>query len=140
MDKGSRRKARMSAVQALYQWDVSRQHAAEIETHFISDREMSDAEKSYFETLVRQVPKEVEDLDKLFKPFVVRTVEVLDPVEKAILRVATWELCHRPEIPYRVVINEAIELAKTFGADESYRFINGIMDKVARETRKAECG
>jgi len=136
--KGQRHKARRAAVQALYQWDLTGQGAHEILPAMPSPEKLGAAEQAYLDAIVSEVPRHVEELDSQFKPHIVRAVGSLDPVEKAILRIATWELMFRPEIPWRVVIDEAIELSKTFGADQSFRFINGVLDKVARETRKAE--
>ncbi|RTZ59489.1 MAG: transcription antitermination factor NusB [Gammaproteobacteria bacterium] len=136
--KGQRHKARKVAVQALYQWDMTGQGANEILSSIPSPEKLGEAEQEYIDAIVSEIPRRVDEIDSQFKPHIVRAVGSLDPVEKAILRIATWELMFRPEIPWRVVIDEAIELSKTFGSDQSYRFINGVLDKVAHETRKAE--
>jgi len=138
MSSGSRHKARMSAVQALYQWDLTEQPAEKIEDHFIYDHDLSGADQEYFHRVVRQVPRHVHELEDFLLPHIGRDMDAVDPVERAILRLATYELEFEREVPYRVVINEAVELAKTFGSEHSFRFINGVLDKVAAELRHGE--
>ena len=93
---------------------------------------------TFFQELLRAVVNDCEELDKAIKPYLGLLPEELDPVEKAILRLSTYELLKREDIPYKVVINEAIELAKSFGADESHKFVNGVLDKAVRTLRKDE--
>lgn len=138
MAQGSRNKARQAAVQALYQWQLTGQAASDIESHFISDRNLEGTDAEYFRLLVREVPAELEALDALLVPYVDRTLAEVDPVERAILRLAAYELQHRLEIPYRVILNEAIELAKIFGAEHGHRYVNGVLDKLATQLRASE--
>lgn len=138
MSAGSRHKARMAAVQALYQWDLTEQSPEKIENHFIYDHDLTGTDQEYFHTMVREVPRHVHELDDHYVPYLGRELDTVDPVERAILRLAVYEFEFRRDVPYRVVLDEAIELAKTFGAERSFRFINGILDKVAARLRAEE--
>ena len=131
-------KARRCAVQALYQWQMTGQNLSTIEREFQEDQRLKNAQKSYFADLFHGVPKNLDKIDASMLDFVDRDVEKLDPVERAILRIGVYELLQKPEIPYRVVINEGVELAKCFGADGSHRYVNGVLDKVAQIQRKLE--
>ncbi|HEY8553454.1 MAG TPA: transcription antitermination factor NusB [Burkholderiales bacterium] len=136
--KGSRHRARRSAVQALYQWQVARQAPHEIESHFLADDTLEGADLEYFRHLVREIPVRQEALDAHLAPHVDRPIGEIDPVERAILRLGAFELeCH-PEIPYRVVLNEAVELAKTFGAEQGHKYVNAVLDRVAAQLRAHE--
>jgi N utilization substance protein B len=134
----ARTNARKAAVQALYQWQMTGQNLSEIERQFLEEGRLQDAQKSYFTELFHGVPKNLEAIDLALSEFVDRPVDSIDPVERAILRIGTYELTHRLDMPYRVVLNEGINLAKYFGADGSHRYINGILDKVAQQTRAVE--
>jgi N utilization substance protein B len=134
----ARRNARRCALQAIYQWQVGGQDVAEIESQFLSGEDITRADAEYFGLLVRGVTARAAELDARLKPFLDRPVEGLDPVELAILRIGAYEFSHHPETPYRVVINEAVELAKDFGAEQSHRYVNGVLDKLARVLRRAE--
>jgi len=134
----ARTNARKAAVQALYQWQMTGQNLSEIERQFLEEERLQDAQKSYFTELFHGVPKNLEAIDLALSEFVDRPVDSIDPVERAILRIGTYELTHRLDMPYRVVLNEGINLAKYFGADGSHRYINGILDKVAQQTRAVE--
>lgn len=138
MAQGSRNKARQAAVQALYQWQLTGQAANEIERHFISDQNLKGADADYFRLLVQEVPAQSPALDAALAPHVDRNIAEVDPVERAILRLAAYELQHRLEIPYRVILNEAIELAKLFGAEHGHRYVNGVLDKLALQVRASE--
>ena len=138
MSKGSRHKARVAAVQALYQWQLTEQPPQDIEDHFILDHEMSEIDIRYFDQLVRGVPLHLHELDDHLMPYLDREVEEVDPVERAILRVGAYEFEFHPEIPYKVVLNEAVELAKTFGAEHGHKFVNAVLDKVAAKLRAEE--
>ena len=131
-------KARQCAVQALYQWQMTGQNLSAIEIQFQEDQRLKNAQKSYFSDLFHGVPKDLAKIDACMVDFVDREVEKIDPVERAILRIGVYELLHKPETPYRVIINEGVELAKCFGADGSHRYVNGILDKVAQVERKLE--
>lgn len=104
----------------------------------MSEQDLTQADVAYFSELVRCIPAHVAELDACLAPFLDRAVAELDPVELAVLRIGVCELTYHPEVPFRVVINEAVELAKVFGAEQSHRYINGVMDKVARNLRSAE--
>ena len=133
-----RSKARRCALQAIYQWQLGGDSISEIEAQFLAEQDLSQADVGYFRDLVRCIPEHVSELDARLEPFLDRAVTELDPVELAVLRIGACELAYHPEIPVRVIINEAVELAKVFGAEQSHRYINGVMDKVARDLRRAE--
>lgn len=137
MSRG-RSKARRCALQALYQWQMAGQDLGDIESQFVNEQDLGGADLSYFSELLRSIPRQTTELDEQYRPFLDRAVDELDPIELAILRIGAYELMRHPEIPFRVVINEAVELAKTFGADQSHRYINGVLDKAARELRAIE--
>ena len=134
----ARTNARKAAVQALYQWQMTGQSLVEIERQFLEEERLKDAQKSYFTELFYGVPKNLEAIDKALSEFVDRPVDMIDPVERAILRIGVYELVNRPDMPYRVVLNEGINLAKYFGADGSHKYVNGILDKVAQQKRTVE--
>jgi N utilization substance protein B len=134
----ARTNARRSAVQALYQWQMTGQNLSEIERQFLEEERLKNAQKSYFTELFYGIPKNLAAIDQALSEFVDRPVEKIDPVERAILRIGVYELMHRLDMPYRVVLNEGINLAKDFGADGSHRYINGILDKVAQKQRALE--
>jgi N utilization substance protein B len=138
MAKGSRHKARMAAVQALYQWEMTEQSPDMIEDHFIHDHDLSDTDLDYFHHLVREVPLHLHELDDHFQAHIGRDLESVDPVELAILRMATYEMEFELSVPCKVILDEAVELAKTFGSEHSYKFINGVLDKVAVKLRARE--
>lgn len=133
--------ARKAAVQAIYQWQITGQNLTLIEQYFIDEQffvENAEIQRNYFSELFHGVPQNLIDIDALLSNFVDREVDAVDPVERAILRLATYELLHAADTPYKVIINEAINLAKDFGADGSHRYINGILDKVAQKQRPDE--
>ena len=136
--KGSRSRARRAAVQALYQWQLTGQAPGEIERHFLADHELSDLDVEYFHHLVREIPAHLHELDDHLRPVAGRRLEDIDPVERAILRIGTFEFEFHPEIPYRVILNEAVELAKTFGAEHGHKFVNAVLDRVAATLRAGE--
>lgn len=133
-----RSRARRLAMQALYQWQMTGQNVADIEAQFLTERDMAGADLSYFQELLHQIPVRLTDLDGEIAPLLDRKLEQVDPVERAVLRIGTYELIARPDVPYRVVINEAVALTKLFGAEQSHRYINGVLDKLARRLRQAE--
>ena len=134
----SRSKARRCAVQALYQWQMAGQDVQAIYDQFATEHDMAKADMEYFNELLRGVPGNLSELDALLKPFLSRPLDEVDPVERAILRLGVFELKFKPEIPYKVVINEALEAAKMFGAEQGHRFVNGILDKAAQQLREHE--
>jgi N utilization substance protein B len=134
----ARTNARKAAVQGLYQWQMTGQSPGEIEKQFLEDNRLKDAQKSYFVELFYGVPANLEAIDKALTQFVDRAVDSIDPVERAVLRLGCYEMLFRLNMPYRVVINESINLAKCFGADGSHKYINGILDKIAQQNRAIE--
>ena len=134
----ARRKARRFALQALYQWQVSGSGLGDIEAEFRTDNDMSKVDDEYFHDILHGVPKEKSVLDEKIQPFLDRRIDELTPVELAILRLGAFEMCHRIDVPYKVVINEAIELAKTFGATDGHKYVNGVLDKLAQRERMVE--
>ena len=133
-----RRRARHFALQGLYQWSMTRANLAEIEAEFRIDNDFSHVDGEYYRTLLTGVAHNAGDLDSHFEPLLDRPLDELDPIERALLRLGTFELKERIDFPYKVVINESVALAKKFGATDSYRYINGVLDKVARSYRQIE--
>lgn len=134
----ARTNARETAVQALYQWQMTGQSLNQIEQQFIEEERLKNVQKSYFVELFHGVPKQLDTIDQALTEFVDRPVEKIDPVERAILRISAYELLNRLDVPYRVIINEGVNLAKRFGAEESHKYINGVLDKVAQQHRGIE--
>ncbi len=126
-----RRRARECTVQALYSWYVSQNDVAEVELSFVTEQDLKGVDVPYFRKLFRGTVANLDAVDATMATFLDRTSEELTPIEKAILRLAVYELRFELDVPYKVVINEAIELAKSFGAEDSHRYINGVLDKVA---------
>jgi len=133
-----RHSARSFALQALYQWSMAGQSVNEIEAQFRVDNDMSNTDVQLFAELLRGVVSGSKDLDEAYRPFLDRPLTDLDPVELSVLRIGAYELIHRLQVPYRVAINESVELAKVFGATESHKYVNGILDKLAQRVRAAE--
>ena len=133
-----RRKARSLAVQAVYSWQMAGQSVTDIEAAFRTDNDFDSVDGAYFHELLSGVARLKTELDECFEPFLDRALSEIDPVELGILRLATYELRNRVDVPYKVVINEAIELAKVFGASEGHKFVNGILDRLAPRLRAAE--
>lgn len=134
----ARSRARRFAVQALYQWQISHQDIGDIESQFIADYEMEKVDVPYLQELLRRGVERAAELEAGIVPLLDRPFAEVDPVERAVLLIGAYELLYRFEIPYRVVINEAIRLAKMFGAHDSYKYINGILDRLAQKTRTTE--
>ena len=133
-----RRKARHYGLQALYQWTLSGASPSDIEAEFRVDNDFRHTDGEYFSAVLKGVVDDVDGLESLFKPALDRTLDELDPIERNLLRLGTFELRDRIDVPYKVVISEAVALAKKFGATDSHRYINGVLDKVARELRQIE--
>ncbi|MBO8124814.1 transcription antitermination factor NusB, partial [Klebsiella pneumoniae] len=131
MKPAARRRARECAVQALYSWQLSGNNIADVESEFLSEQDVKDVDVAYFRELFFGAATNAVRLDALMAPYLSRQLEELGQVEKAVLRLAMYELSYREDVPYKVVINEAIELAKVFGAEESHKFVNGVLDKAA---------
>ncbi|MFB2539413.1 MULTISPECIES: transcription antitermination factor NusB [unclassified Acinetobacter] len=134
----AKRKARRFAVQGLYEWKLSGNPSHEIEARTRAENAMHKVDLNYYHELLSQVIAEHDSLDALLNDVLDRNTEQLDAVELAILRLGTYELREHIEIPYRVVLDEAIELAKHFGGADSHKYINGVLDKVASQLRAAE--
>jgi N utilization substance protein B len=132
----ARRKAREFAVQAVYSWQLTGNAIADIEADFLASNEKRRYDIEYFQQLFRGVCVQVGQLDAVLAKHVARPLDEIDQVEKAVLRIASYELKECLDVPYRVVINEAIELAKAFAADDSHKFVNGVLDKAVKELRQ----
>ena len=135
-----RKHARDKALQALYQWQLSGEDLDWIRDHYLQEQGVASGDEEYFLELLYQIPPQAEALDARYRNFVTNFEDHLDPIETNILRIATYELERHPEIPYKVVLNEAINLAKTYGADDSHKFVNGVLDPLCLELRKTETG
>ncbi len=133
-----RKRARKLVLQALYQWQVSGSNISSIEAEFRVDNDFNKVDGVYFSELVGQIPKEVTELDQKIEPFLDRPLVDVDTVELNLLRMGVYEFIHRVDVPYRVVINEAVELAKQFGGTDGHKYINGILDKLSLRLRAAE--
>lgn len=136
MKPSARRRARECAVQAIYSWQISHNDILDIEASFIAEQDMDGVDMSYFRELISGVVVNSNELDSMITPYISRSLLELGEIEHAILRISTYELAKRHDVPYKVVINEGIELAKVFGADDSHKFVNGVLDKVAPTLRK----
>jgi transcription antitermination protein NusB len=134
----ARSKARRLAMQAVYQWSMTAQDATDILAQFLADEDNRGVDAEYFEALVRGVVQGHAALDAALAPTLARPLDEVDPVERAVLRVAAYELKHRLDVPYRVVLNEAVALTKKFGAEQGHTFVNAALDKLARELRAVE--
>ena len=134
----ARARARRFAMQALYQWDLSGTALHDIRNQFLESEDFSKTDKDYFIELFNNVTKNIESIDNNISEYIDRPLPRLDPVERAILRIALYELAHRLDIPYRVVINEAVQLTKKFGAEQGHAFVNGVLDKAAHALRTDE--
>ena len=134
-----RARARRFAMQALYQWDLSGTDLPLIRRQFMENEDFSRADQKYFIELLSELPKQVDVIDDNISAYIDRPFVQLDPVERAVLRLAVYELLYRPDIPYRVTINEAVQLTKKFGAEQGYAYVNGVLDKAAHKLRAAEC-
>lgn len=130
--------ARSAALQALYQWQLNMSDMAEITKQFNEEGRLELVDVPLYQDIVNAVVNSVEEYDEVYGQYLDRGVAMIDPVEKMILRIGVYELKNKIEIPYKVVINEAVELAKRFGAEESHKYINGILDKVAQQLRTLE--
>lgn len=134
----ARRKARHYAVQALYQWQMAGADLISIESEFRTDNDMSKVDLEYFHDVLHGIPREKSNIDEKVTPLLDRRLDEMTPVELAIVRLGAYEMIYRVDVPYKVVINEAIELTKKFGATDGHKFINGVLDKLAQRERKVE--
>ncbi len=138
MKTSHRRRSRELAAQAIYSWQLTGNKIADVEEAMLEESDVKSFDVNFFRKLINGVETNIEAIDQAYRPHLARDMEELDNVEKSILRVACYELCECRDVPYRVVINEAIEVAKVFGADESHKFINGVLDKAVKFVRKDE--
>ena len=134
----ARSRARRYAMQALYQWDLSGTDLPLIREQFLVNEDFSRTDQPYFMELLSDLPAQADVVDASIAEFIDRPLAQLDPVERAILRIGVYELQQRIDIPYRVVINEAVQLAKKFGAEQGHAFVNGVLDRAASKLRRTE--
>lgn len=135
MKPAARRRARECALQALYSWQLSNNDIADVEYQFLAENDVKDVDVLYFREILAGVANNSAYLDNLMQPHLSRRLDELGQVEKAALRISIYELSKRDDVPYKVAINEGIELAKTFGAEDSHKFVNGVLDKLAPQIR-----
>ena len=133
-----RRKARHYGMQALYQWHMASASVNDIEAEFRADYDFTHVDLEYFQALLHTIPGCVDELDATMEPLLDRKLDDLGPIERTLLRMGMYELMHRIDVPYKVVINEEVALAKKFGATDSHKYVNGVLDKAARQLRKVE--
>lgn len=138
MNPTARRLARQYALQGMYQWQLSDTRPADIILQLMAQQFNKKTDVDFFRELVYKIPLHHVELDNHMIPFLKRPIDELDPIELAILRIGIYELANRLDIPYRVTINEALELTKKFGSIEGYKFVNGVLDQVAHQLRPLE--
>lgn len=138
IDPAARARSRRRALQALYAWSLSGGDARTVIAQFAHEQAHEEADLEYFEDLVRGVLLHLTELDETLTEHLDRAIDAVDPVERAALRIAAYELVYRPDVPYRVVINEAIDSTKRFGAEHGHTYVNGVLDKVALALRGVE--
>lgn len=133
-----RRKARHYGMQALYQWHMAGADVSDIEAEFRADYDFTHVDLDYFQALLHGIPACVDELDEALAPMLDRKLDDLDPIERTLLRMGMYELTRRIDVPYKVVINEEVALAKKFGATDSHKYVNGVLDRAAKQLRKVE--
>lgn len=138
IDPVARSRSRRRALQAVYAWQLSGAGERDLIAQFAHEQAHEIADLVYFEDLVRGVLRHAGELDAALAAHLDRTVEEVDPIERAALRIAAYELVHRPDVPYRVVINEAIDSTKRFGSEHGHTYVNGVLDKAALSLRSLE--
>ncbi len=134
----ARRFARERTLQALYQWDVAQAESSAVREQFLEQQDMSRVDVEYFLRLFNGISHDVEPVDDAMSPALDRPLRDLDPIERAMLRISVYEFLYCLDIPVRVVINEAVEITKRFGADRGHTYVNGVLDKLASQVRRAE--
>jgi N utilization substance protein B len=132
MATSGRHLARRNAVQALYQWDITGQEASRINSDFIHDERLKGRYREYFEKMILEIPQNIEEIDGIIAAQTDRPIAKLDPLEKSILRIGTYEILFQIDVPHSVVVNEAIEIAKLFCSEHGYKYVNGVLDKVVK--------
>lgn len=138
VDLAARSRSRRRALQAIYAWQVGGNRMIQVIEQFRHEQDMEIADLEYFEDLLRGVESHVVELDAGIKTHIDREIDQIDPIERAVLRIAAYEFRYRVDVPYRVVINEAVEVTKRFGADQGHTFVNGVLDRLAAQWREAE--
>ena len=138
VDPHARSRARRRALQAIYAWQLNGSSIAKVIEQFRHEQDMEVADLEYFEDLVRGVDANLASLDGKLAAYLDREIAHVDPIERAVLRIAAYELLHRPDVPYRVVINEAIETTKRFGSEHGHTYVNGVLDHAAAQWRATE--
>ena len=138
VDPITRARARRRALQAVYAWQMSGGEVGAVIEQFAHEQAHEIADLEYFDDLVRGVVRHRASLDDALVGYLDRAVEEVDPIERAVLRLSAYELLHRPDVPYRVVLNEAIEIAKRFGSEHGHTYVNGVLDRAAAEWRPVE--
>ena len=134
----ARGKSRRLAMQAIYQWQMTGDNISDIKQQFFDENNMAKLDSAFFSEMVSGVASSISELDPLLEKYMTRKVESVDPVERSILRLATYEFINRFDVPYRVVLNEAVTITKEFCAEKSHTFVNAVLDKVAKEIRHIE--
>ncbi|MGE3920238.1 MAG: transcription antitermination factor NusB [Gammaproteobacteria bacterium] len=132
----ARKNARGLVLQALYQWQISGNTISDIEHQFLIENDFEETDREFFLELLHAIPAHLDEIQASFEPYLDRPVDQLTPIELAVLRIGSYELNFRPDIPFKVAINEALELNKLFGATDAYKFINGVLDKIAQAKPK----
>ena len=138
VDLAARSRSRRRALQAIYAWQVGGNRMIQVIEQFRHEQDMEIADLEYFEDLLRGVEKNLAELDAGIRTHIDREISEVDPIERAVMRIAAYEMRYRPDVPYRVIINEALEVTKRFGADQGHTFVNGVLDKLAGQWREAE--
>lgn len=138
IDPVGRSRARKRALQAVYAWQVSGTAMTKVIEQFQHEQEKEAADLPYFEDLLNGIERTHTQLDAALSPFLDRSIDQVDPIERGVLRLAAYELLHRPDVPYRVVLNEAIETTKRFGSDHGHTYVNGVLDKACAQWRSVE--
>ncbi len=138
VDLAARSRARRRALQAVYAWQVSATPMARVVAQFEHEQEMEIADIEYFRDLVLGVERERATIDTRLRDFLDREVDEVDPIERAVLRIAAFELLHRIDVPYRVVLNEAIEVCKRFGSENGHTYVNSVLDNASAQWRADE--
>ncbi len=138
VDLAARSRSRRRALQAIYAWQVGGNRMVQVIEQFRHEQDMEIADLEYFEDLLNGVEKHVAELDAGIKTHIDREIDQIDPIERAVLRIAAYEFRYRIDVPYRVVINEAVEVTKRFGADHGHTFVNGVLDRLAAQWREVE--
>lgn len=134
----ARGRSRRLAMQAIYQWQMTGDNISDIKQQFFDDNNMAKLDSAFFSEMVSGVASSISELDPLLEKYMSRKVESVDPVERSILRLATYEFINRLDVPYRVVLNEAVTITKEFCSEKSHTFVNAVLDKVAKEIRHIE--